>query len=155
MSKRVLFDAFRQKWVAATPEEMVRQQLLHKMVGELHYPKELISVEVSLSQLARSVGGLKGPFSRRRADIVCFSSLPTLSPLLLIECKEESLSESVKEQVIGYNHHVRSLFIGIASQKGVEVGFFDQKKGEYCFIDFLPAYPDLLKWKSLSAESSH
>lgn len=40
-----LFDAFRKKWLHYTPEEWVRQHLLHYLVEECAYPPHLLSVE--------------------------------------------------------------------------------------------------------------
>ena len=36
--KEQIFCAWRHRWVRLTPEEWVRQQLLHRMVEQLGYP---------------------------------------------------------------------------------------------------------------------
>lgn len=148
MRGRRLFDEIRKKWVVATPEEIVRQSLLQMMTRQLGYPKELIAIEKELKELPNLTDrALELP--KRRADVLCFAkgSSPEapLSSLLLIECKESGLTQAAREQVIGYNHFVQAPFVGIASQDGIEVGFFDQKLNVYRFISGLPSYSDLIK----------
>jgi hypothetical protein len=92
-SRWQVFDIFRKKFVIVTPEEWVRQQLLHYMVNSLGFPAGLIKVE-SLVE----VNGLK-----QRTDAVVYNQL--LKPILLIECKRPSvmLTQSTFDQAARYN----------------------------------------------------
>ena len=112
VSSNRMYDEFRKTWVAATPEEKVRQRLLQKMVGELQYPKELLVVEKELGQLPHLIAEQKLP--DRRADILCFAKNIhlhyALYPLLLIECKEGKIDIRAIDQVVGYNHFVKAFF---------------------------------------------
>ncbi|RYZ82789.1 MAG: restriction endonuclease subunit R, partial [Moraxellaceae bacterium] len=45
---KMIYDMFRKKYVVLTPEEWVRQHMLHFLTGHLHYPKGLIKVEGGL-----------------------------------------------------------------------------------------------------------
>ena len=76
-----------------TPEEWVRQQLLHHMVEQLAYPSSLIGVEVAIK-----VGEVK-----KRCDAVVYNQ--DLQPLMLIECKAETVSITQKtlDQALVYN----------------------------------------------------
>ena len=47
--KEQIFCDWRHRWVRLTPEEWVRQQLLHRMVEQLGYPASLIAVEVAIT----------------------------------------------------------------------------------------------------------
>ena len=49
--KRTIFDPVRQKYVALTPEEWVRQHFVNYLITRKSYPKELLSggIFVSLS----------------------------------------------------------------------------------------------------------
>ena len=47
--KEQIFCEWRHRWVRLTPEEWVRQQLLHRLV-ELEYPASLIAVETARQQ---------------------------------------------------------------------------------------------------------
>lgn len=91
--KAFVFDEIRKKWIMLTPEEWVRQHLIHYLVNEKEFPKSLISVEKEIE--------LNG--TKKRYDVVVFTS--TLSPILLIECKAPNieLNEEVVEQALRYN----------------------------------------------------
>lgn len=137
-----LYCMIRKEWVAALPEEQVRQRLLRYMIDELGYPASLVTVEQPL----RSLPHLSVPDSRRvpdrRADILCFAKTGgnLLSPLLLIECKAVKFSSSVINQVVGYNHFVKAPFITLANQEEIRTGWYDKAKGEYSFVDYIPPY---------------
>ena len=47
-NKEQVFCDWRKKWVRLTPEEQVRQQVLHYLVEQLGYPASLIGVEVAI-----------------------------------------------------------------------------------------------------------
>ena len=44
-NKQFIFDIARKKWVFLTPEEWVRQHILHYLVHDKKYPTSLIAVE--------------------------------------------------------------------------------------------------------------
>lgn len=145
LSKKLIFDEVRRKYVRATPEEMVRQQWIKRMIHQLDYPRELIVVEKGIGEL---------PFSTlleardRRLDILCYGrgidpSHP-LFPLLLIECKHEKLTEGAVNQVIGYNYHVKAYFIAAVNLDEVQFGHFDNAKNKYIFCSFLPSFNELM-----------
>ena len=56
---KLIYDEIRRAWVKATPEELVRQQWIHRMIHDLGYPKEWIVVEKAIGEL------LLADFSRR------------------------------------------------------------------------------------------
>lgn len=115
----------RKKGIADTPEERVRQTLLRKMVGELGFPKGLITVE-------REIGG-------RRTDIVCYTK--EMLPLLLVECKAGSLNEKAIQQALGYNDRVKAPFICLAN--GNELKTFWFEAGKLVSVPFIPVYKEL------------
>ena len=78
-NKEQIFCEWRHRWVRLTPEEWIRQQLLHRMVTEGVYPASLIAVEQAIT-----VGEV-----RKRCDAVVYDS--AMQPLMLIECKAESV----------------------------------------------------------------
>ncbi|HXF28511.1 MAG TPA: type I restriction enzyme HsdR N-terminal domain-containing protein [Chlamydiales bacterium] len=101
--------------VVATPEERVRQALLHTMIQKWGYPASLISVEKSLTELSSH------PFlPRRRVDIVAYyNEGETLEPLLLIECKAERFQEPAWRQLLGYNHTIQAPFFAIGAKESL------------------------------------
>ena len=144
-NKNQVYDRVRNLWVSATPEEIVRQHLLKKMIDELFYPKELIVVEKSLSEFSLFSSG---PTPLRRIDIACFAKNihpdHSLYPLLLIECKE-SERDAMKafDQVKGYNLFVRAYFVAVSYPKGELFGFLE--RGEFRLLDYLPSYTQLIQ----------
>jgi hypothetical protein len=91
--RRSIFDTFRKRWVALTPEEWVRQHFVRFLAEELGYPVALIAVERSLKINQHDF----------RADVVVFSR--TGNPLLVVECKapEVKIGQQVFDQVARYN----------------------------------------------------
>ena len=102
--KEVIFDEFRKLWVRLTPEEWVRQNLLHYLVKEKKYPSSLIAVETEIK-----LNDLK-----KRCDIVVYQQG---RPWMIIECKEMNvvLNEAVLSQVLRYNIPLDVAFIAISN----------------------------------------
>ena len=128
----------RNELVSASPEELVRQACLLKML-DLGYPSSLIVVEKSLSQLVPKMSDIDLP--KRRMDIVCFSNNNGITPLLLIECKAKKITKSSINQALGYNYYLKAPFIACASPSNF-----------FIVSPFLPPIPklcDLLPYKTL------
>jgi len=142
LNKGSVFDPIRECWVRATPEELVRQRLIQKMIGLLGYPKGLLSVEKPLKDLTHLAGVA---VSERRIDLLCYAKLEALLyPLLLIECKAVPLTEQGIDQLMGYNHHVGAPFIAAANAE--EVRFAYREGADYRFCSFLPPFKELIAW---------
>lgn len=88
-----IFDIIRKKYVLLTPEEWVRQHLLHYMVSEMRCPASLVGVEKGLT-----VNRLK-----KRFDVLAYHT--NGQPVMLAECKSPDikLDESVFRQAAIYN----------------------------------------------------
>lgn len=91
--RQEVFDPVRRRWVALTPEEWVRQQVVRRLHQELGYPLELIQVEGAIT-----LNGLT-----RRCDIVVYDR--QCHPLIIVECKKEEvpLTQKVIDQACRYN----------------------------------------------------
>lgn len=125
----------RKKSVAATPEEIVRQSVLHKLIVKLSYPQSLIAVEKELSDLAGT-----GP--KRRLDIVAFAKKETLVPLLIIECKAKTLDQKALSQALAYNHYLSAPFFAVMSAD--KAAFFAKQGMEWVFMGSeIPSYSEL------------
>ncbi len=129
-----VYDPIRRRWVAATPEEIVRQRWLYRMVHELHFPKQLVVVERELKMLPHLQNHSDLP--ARRIDILSFEK--NLKPLLLIECKELLLSEEAIQQALAYNTFVGAQFVAIVNESQIRL------RGATFEIDRLPSYKELL-----------
>lgn len=140
-----LFCPIRKTYVVSTPEERVRQALIHNMVNCLNYPIENIILEKRLNQLPHLTHCHKLP--TRRIDIIVMAKgiHPEFSlyPLVLIECKAVPLNESVFRQVIGYNQFVFARFIAVANQTSVYLGYYSKKDYDYIFNEGLLRYETL------------
>lgn len=134
---RQVYDPVRKIYVAATPEEIVRQSWIKKMIEELGYPNELLVVEKYLNELPHLLD--KTP-PHRRLDILCYGkNKDKLVPLLLLECKDEKLSVAAVKQVMGYNHFVQAVFVGaVNATQALIYG----KSGEWSYV---PSYQELCK----------
>lgn len=88
-----IFDPCRRKWVALTPEEWVRQQLVLQLIEMLHVPSGWISIEKEIE-----VNGL-----RKRYDVLVCDTHG--NPWLMAECKapEISMGSIVMDQLLRYN----------------------------------------------------
>jgi type I site-specific restriction endonuclease len=115
-NKAQLFDIIRKKYVAATPEEWVRQLFIHYLLSEKGINKNKISVEKQLI-----VNGLQ-----KRFDIVIYDD--SLAPHTLIECKAPSvaITDDVFRQASTYNLVLKAPFLMVTN--GQET--------YHCAIDF-------------------
>jgi hypothetical protein len=142
-----IFCSIRQEWVAALPEEMVRQSLIHQMTHQWGYPISGFALEKDLKQMPHlCVSALKLP--KRRADLVFFAkgihNHYSLYPLLLIECKAVKLTPKSIRQVVGYNFYLKAPFIAIVNQNETRLGWYDFNQEGFTFISHIPSYSDLL-----------
>lgn len=127
----------RKRPIVFTPEEKVRQALLHLMIHSLGYPAALIGVELNLACLPNSP---QRKCPQRRADIIVFTN--DIKPLILIECKATPLTQISIRQVVGYNLFVQAPYLALANQKEIKTGKF--QNGEWTFKDGLIRYENLI-----------
>lgn len=146
-SSGALYDPIRQKWVAETPEEAVRQKLILHLIEELDFPAKLLVVEKGLRQIPHLSVDQKAP--QRRADLVCFAKNgESLYPLLLVECKATPITSKMLRQAIGYNYFLKAAFIAIVGPFETHLGWFEKEKGAYQFLPKLLSYSQLLSLSS-------
>jgi type I site-specific restriction endonuclease len=101
----MVFDIVRKKWIILTPEEWVRQHIIHWLIQEKKIALGLISVEKEII--------LNG--TKKRYDVVVYTH--QLTPHLVIECKapEVALDESVLEQALRYNLELKAPYFMISN----------------------------------------
>lgn len=128
--KEQIFCEWRHRWVRLTPEEWIRQQLLHRMVNEGAYPASLIAVEQAIT-----VGDV-----RKRCDAVVYDN--TMQPLMLIECKAETvpLTQKTLDQAITYNRKLNVPYLLLCN--GTQTIFVN---GNDIYTSGFPRYTDLLR----------
>jgi len=109
VTTRQLFCSIRKRWVTATPEEMVRQDVLTHLTNDFGCPPHLIAVEHSMARCVRR----KSPL--RRVDILCYSvDSAECVPFLLIECKAQTPRRQALFQLSGYNFFMKASFQAVA-----------------------------------------
>ena len=129
-NKEQIFCEWRHRWVRLTPEEWVRQQLLHRLVEQLGYPASLIAVEQAIT-----VGE-----AQKRCDAVVYDA--SLQPLMVIECKAETvpLTQKTLDQAITYNRKLNVPYLLL--HNGVQTILI---YGTVIYPSRLPRYADLLR----------
>lgn len=136
-----IFCPFRRKYVAATPEEHVRQTFLHALVEQFGYPQSLIGVEVPIAV---------GAGVDKRCDAVVYSR--SLQPLMLIEFKapEVAITQTTLDQAAVYNTTVHAPYLILANGKQTVVARIDKQSanGEQTeqiqFLNHIPSWNQLL-----------
>jgi type I site-specific restriction endonuclease len=122
--KLYIFDLLRKKYLLLTPEEWVRQHLIHHLLN-LNYPKGRMASEQGLRYNSLS----------RRADLLIYDDQG--KPFLLAECKAPTVALSVDTwaQIAAYQKSLQAQFLIITN--GLELRCFQ----------FLPSEND---WKQLA-----
>ncbi|MBR4705163.1 MAG: type I restriction enzyme HsdR N-terminal domain-containing protein [Paludibacteraceae bacterium] len=131
-NKEQVFCEWRHRWVRLTPEEWVRQQLLHRLVEQFDYPASLIAVEQAIT-----VGEAK-----KRCDAVVYDA--SLQPLMIIECKAETvpLTQKTLDQAITYNRKLNVPYLILHNGPQTLTVAID---GNSYHLTGLPRYSDLLR----------
>jgi len=94
-----IFSILRQKWVALTPEERVRQEYLRGLIEEYGYKPEQIEEEVSVT--GRGSGDARADFLIWRTPE---AKQKQEHALIVIECKADNVTISLKDYVQGANY---------------------------------------------------
>lgn len=126
--KLFIFDEVRKRYVSLTPEEWVRQHLIHYLMDELKYPRSLVSVE----------NGLRYNTLRKRSDIIVFDRRG--DPWMVIECKASTvpLNEGVARQVSVYNQTLKAKYAAITNGLVHYCWSFEEASGLQLVRDFPP-----------------
>ncbi len=127
--KRQVFDTLRRNWVALTPEEWVRQNIVRWLTVTLGYPSTLIALERELA-----LGEL-----RKRFDILVYDR--EHRPWMMVECKapEIRLGEPVLKQVLTYNMSIPVPFLVVTN--GNECHAAQRTGGSLVWLTEMPSFP--------------
>lgn len=132
--KPTIWDILRQKFIALTPEEWVRQHFVHFLIEHKGYPAALLANEIQLKCGDKTL----------RADSVLYSR--ELRPRMIIEYKAPhiTLTQKVFDQISAYNLllHVDFLVVSNGLQHYICKMDYDGKK--YLFLEDIPEYSELL-----------
>jgi len=126
--KLYIFDIIRKKNVQLTPEEWVRQHVVHYLVHHRSYPKALIKVE----------GGVYYNSMPKRSDIVVYDR--ELKVHLLIECKapDVKLTEDTFQQIAMYNKKYNAQYLAMTNGMHSYILKMDYEIGNHTILDDFP-----------------
>ncbi len=122
-----VFDIVRKRWLQLTPEEWVRQNMIHFLFTK-QYPASLMAVEkeIKLGELSK------------RCDLVIYDR--NTKPFMIIECKEMnvSLSEKTLDQVLRYHITLPAKYLVITN--GIYCFGFEKAGDQFIEINEFPVY---------------
>ena len=129
-NKTLIFDIIRKKFLVLSPEEWVRQHVVHFLISEKNYPASHINVEKELN--------LNG--TKKRYDIVVFNSDGSIH--IIVECKAPNIKidQQVFDQIARYNLVLDAGYLMLTN--GLEHYYceMDFKTEQYLFLREIPSY---------------
>ncbi|WP_266368189.1 type I restriction enzyme HsdR N-terminal domain-containing protein [Tellurirhabdus rosea] len=130
--KAYIFDVLRKKYVRITPEEWVRQHVVHLLISQYGYPKPLLRAE----------GGLTLNSLQKRTDVMAFDREGR--PFLLVECKAPHipLTQQVFDQAARYNHVHRAPYLLVTNGMIHYCCRIDPESGTTEFLADFPKFFD-------------
>ncbi|CAA6801664.1 MAG: FIG00930567: hypothetical protein [uncultured Aureispira sp.] len=133
-AEKYIFDIIRKKYMVLTPEEVVRQLILHYLIEEKGYPKNKIRAEK----------GLEVNTMAKRYDILVFDQ--ALKPLLLVECKSAKvkIDHKVFDQIAHYNMTLKVPYLLVTNGPVNYCSIINQEEKTFRFLKEIPPY-DLIK----------
>lgn len=131
--KHEVLDILRQRFVALTPEEWVRQHFVNYLITHRGYPKGLMANEIELTVGEKHL----------RCDTVLFGL--DRRPRMIIEYKAESipLTEKVLTQITTYNMLLHVSYLVISNGNQHICMHLDPKQNKWVFLKEIPTYSEL------------
>jgi hypothetical protein len=131
--KEYVLCAWRRRYVRLTPEEHIRQIILHALEEQFAYPHNLIAVEVPITVVGKS----------KRCDAIVYDR--HMHPLMLIEFKAPTvqLTQEVFDQAAIYNRTLNVPYMLLSNGEHVFVAKVLQTA--YDFLDHIPNYNQLIE----------
>lgn len=135
-----VYDKLRDKYVALTPEEFVRQHFVNYLINYLHYPSSLMANEVSIE--------LNG--THKRCDTVIYNL--NSQPFIIVEYKapDVALTQNVFDQIVRYNMKLKAKYLIVTNGINHYCCVADYVNDSY---HFLPKIPDYLEMKNPYSEN--
>ena len=129
-NKYTIFDCIRRKYIALTPEEWVRQNVVQYLISEKHFPQTRINNEISIE-----FNGLQ-----KRCDTVVYDN--KFNPLMIIEYKAPhiSLSQKTLDQAAVYNLKLNVKYLLLSNGKQHIFCKIDSANKRFEFIQEISDY---------------
>ena len=128
-----IFDFLRNRYVALTPEEWVRQHFTHWLVSQKGYPKGLLGNEIALRCGDKTV----------RCDSSVYGR--DAQPLMILEYKAPtvSLTQRVLNQLSAYNLLLHVDYLVMSNGLEHYCCRMDYERQTYTFLETVPDYISL------------
>lgn len=128
-----IYDELRQKYVALTPEEWVRQHFVNFLVHVRNYPSGLMANEV----------GLVHNGCRRRCDTIIYNKLAR--PVAIVEYKasDVAITARVFDQIVRYNMVLDVNYLMVSNGLDHYCCYIRHSDNSYVFLKDIPVYEDL------------
>lgn len=130
--KTNIFDIIRKKFIVLTPEEWVRQHLVHLLIFHYNYPRSLIKIE----------SGTSYNKLQKRTDIVIYNRSGEC--FMVVECKAPEININAKtfEQASSYNYTLKACYVLVSNGLKHFCCAINHKENSYKFIQGIPDYPN-------------
>ncbi len=125
----MVWDIVRRKWMVLTPEELVRQAMIHYLHTQRGYPLNWMAVEKQIL-----VNGMK-----KRFDILVYNT--NMQPWLMVECKapEIALSKSTFDQIARYNLTIGVTLLAVTNGHDLFCAQINPDNQEITWLEDIPA----------------
>lgn len=126
------FDPIRKKYLVVTPEEEVRQWLIHHLTTDLDYPINSISIEKQITYFNR----------KKRFDLLIYKDA---KPVLLVECKAPhiKITQETLDQIGTYNFTLKVPYLLISNGANQICCQLNFENNSYEFLKSIPLYKSL------------
>jgi hypothetical protein len=131
-------DGLRRKWLMLTPEEWVRQHVVHWLLEKTGVPQALISLERKMPGQFKVQHG-----HRQRYDVLVYDRKG--EGLLLVECKapQEKAGSAAVEQAIRYNQHLPTRYVWVTN--GLTHRVFQRQPTGWMVLGGLPDFEEMCR----------
>ena len=128
-----IFDQIRNIFVALTPEEWVRQNVVNHLIADLNFPKNRISNETSISCNNLS----------KRCDTIIYDE--NFEPFIICEYKSHKveITQKVFDQIAIYNSKLNVPYLLVSNGLTHLFCKVDADNKRYVFAEKIPNYSEL------------
>lgn len=132
--KVMVWDIFRKRKIQLTPEEWVRQHVLHYLVSLKAVPQSLIASEYGIS-----VNDMV-----RRCDGVVFNR--DGSPAMIVECKapDIKLTENVFHQIAQYNFKLKVQWLMMTNGIDTITAYINYEENKIDYVAEIPDFSEIV-----------
>lgn len=96
-----IFCLKRNRWIKLTPEEIVRQDFIAKLVNDYHYDIDEMDVEVRIK--------MGSTYAKKRADVVIYTDSKKIAAHIIVETKKKNRKDGL-DQLHSYMNATGALF---------------------------------------------